>query len=263
MDLGLKGRVAIVAAASKGLGRAVAEELARDGAEVAICARSAANLEKAAETIRKATGREVFCQELDVTRPEAVHDFVAAVEKRYGRVDICVTNAGGPPSKKFLDISLDDWRNALDLTLMSAVYFAREVLPLMRKRHWGRLIAITSVSVKQPIDNLLLSNSIRAGVTGLMRTLANEFGPDGITVNCVCPGYTLTERLDELAEIQAKNAGLSRDKIFERLSAQVPVGRIGKPEELAAMVAFLASERASYINGCSIAVDGGYTKGLL
>jgi 3-oxoacyl-[acyl-carrier protein] reductase len=263
MDLGLKGRVAIVAAASKGLGRAVAEELARDGAEVAICARSAANLKNAADTIRKATGHEVFSQALDVTRADAVHDFVAAVHKRFGRVDICVTNAGGPPSKKFIDISLEDWRNAFELTLMSAVYFAREVLPLMRQRHWGRLIAITSVSVKQPIDNLLLSNSIRAGVTGLMRTLANEFGPDGITVNCVCPGYTLTERLDELAEIQAKNAGLSREKIFERLSAQVPLGRVGKPEELAGMVAFLASERASYITGCSIAVDGGYVKSLL
>ena len=263
MDLGLKGRVAIVAAASKGLGRAVAEELARDGAEVAICARSAANLKNAVESIRKATSREVFSQELDVTDPEAVHDFVATVEKHRGHVDICVTNAGGPPAKKFLDISLEDWRNAVDLTLMSAVYFAREVLPLMRKRRWGRLIAITSVSVKQPIDNLLLSNSIRAGVTGLMRTLANEFGRDGITVNCVCPGYTLTERLDELIDIQAKNAGLDRDKILERLTAQVPLRRIGKPEEFAAMVAFLASERASYINGCSIAIDGGYAKGLL
>ncbi len=263
MDLGLKGRVAIVAAASKGLGRAVAEEFARDGAEVAICARSAANLKTATDAIRKATGREVFSQELDVTRADGVHDFVAAVQKRFGRIDICVTNAGGPPSKKFLDISLEDWRNAFELTLMSAVYFAREVLPLMRQRHWGRLIAITSVSVKQPIDNLLLSNSLRAGVTGLMRTLANEFGPDGITVNCVCPGYTLTERLDELAEIQAKNAGLSREKIFERLGAQVPLGRVGKPEELAAVVAFLASERASYVNGCSIAVDGGYVKSLL
>jgi 3-oxoacyl-[acyl-carrier protein] reductase len=263
MDLGLKGRVAIVAAASKGLGRAVAEELARDGAEVAICARSAANLKSATESIRKATGHEVFSQELDVSRPEAVRDFVAAVEKRHGHVDICITNAGGPPAKKFLDISLEDWRNAVDLTLMSAVYFGREVLPLMRKRRWGRLIAITSVSVKQPIDNLLLSNSIRAGVTGLMRTLANEFGPDGITVNCVCPGYTLTERLDELIGIQAKNAGLDRDKILERLTAQVPLGRVAKPEEFAAMVAFLASERASYINGCSIAIDGGYAKGLL
>ena len=263
MDLGLKGRTAIVAAASKGLGRAAAEELARAGAEVAICARSAANLKQAVEAIRKSTGREVFSEELDVSDADAVRDFVAAVEKRYGHVDICVTNAGGPPAKKFLDISLEDWRNAVDLTLMSAVYFAREVLPLMRQRRWGRLIAVTSVSVKQPIDGLLLSNSIRAGVTGLMRTLANEFGPDGITVNCVCPGYTLTERLDELSAMQAKAAGLSRDKILEGYAANVPLKRIGKPEEFAAMVAFLASERASYINGCSIAVDGGYVKGLL
>lgn len=263
MDFGLKGRVAIVAAASKGLGRAVAEELARDGAEVAICARSAANLKTAVESIRKATGREVFSRELDVTNPSAVHDFVAAVEKRHGRVDICVTNAGGPPSKKFLDISLDEWHNAFELTLMSAVYFAREVLPLMRQRKWGRFIAVTSVSVKQPIDNLLLSNSLRAGVTGLMRTLANEFGPDNITVNCVCPGYTLTERLDELSATQAKNSGVTREKILEGYSANVPLRRIGKPEEFAAMVAFLASERASYINGCSIPVDGGYVKSLL
>jgi len=263
MDLGLKGRVAIVAAASKGLGRSVAETLAREGAEVAICARSTANLKRAAESIHKATGREVFHQELDVTNPQAVRDFVAAVEKRFGSVDICVTNAGGPPSKQFLDISLDEWRAAVDLTLMSAVYFAREVLPRMQKRGWGRLLAITSVSVKQPIDNLLLSNSIRAAVTGLMRTLANEFGPSGITVNCICPGYTLTERLDELIGVQAKNAGLDREKILERLNAQVPLGRIGKPEEFAAMVAFLASERASYINGCSIPVDGGWVKSLL
>lgn len=263
MDLGLEGRVAIVAAASKGLGRAVAEELARDGAQVAICARSVANLQGAVDSIRKATGREVFSQELDVTSAEAVRHFVAAVEKKFGHVDICVTNAGGPPAKKFLDISIEDWRSAIDLTLMSAVYFAREVLPLMRQRRWGRLIAITYVSVKQPIDNLLLSNSIRAGVTGLMRTLANEFGPDGVTVNCVCPGYTLTERLEELSAMQAKAAGVGREKILEGYSANVPLRRIGKPEEFAAMVAFLASERASYINGCSIAIDGGYAKGLL
>ncbi|HEV2297168.1 MAG TPA: SDR family oxidoreductase [Candidatus Acidoferrales bacterium] len=263
MDLGLKGRVAIVAAASKGLGRAVAEEMAREGAEVAICARTAADLEKAAEKIRNDTGREVFHQAFDVTRQDAVRDFVAAVEKRFGRVDICVTNAGGPPSKKFLDISLEEWRTAVDLTLMSAVYFAREVLPRMQKRRWGRFLAITSVSVKQPIDNLLLSNSIRAAVTGLVRTLANEFGPDGITANCVCPGYTLTERLDELAAVQAKQSGIARETIFERWSSQVPLGRIGKPEEFAALVTFLASERASYISGASIAVDGGWVKSLL
>ncbi|HEV2489142.1 MAG TPA: SDR family oxidoreductase [Candidatus Acidoferrales bacterium] len=263
MDLGLKGRVAIVAAASKGLGRAVAAELAREGAEVAICARTAADLEEAASNIRKDTGRELFYQAFDVTRQSAVRDFVAAVEKKFGRVDVCVTNAGGPPSKKFLDISLEEWRTAVDLTLLSAVYFAREVLPLMQKRRWGRFLTITSVSVKQPIDGLLLSNSIRAAVTGLVRTLANEFGPDGITVNNICPGYTLTERLDELAAAQAKQSGIPREKVFERWSSQVPLGRLGKPEEFAALVTFLASERASYINGTSIAVDGGWVKSLL
>ncbi|HKW89090.1 MAG TPA: SDR family oxidoreductase [Candidatus Acidoferrales bacterium] len=263
MDFGLKGRVAIVAAASKGLGRAVAEELAREGAEVAICARSEANLEQAAASIRKATGRDVMRQALDVTRQDAVRDFVAAVEKRFGHTDICVTNAGGPPSKKFLDISVEEWRTAVDLTLMSAVYFAREVLPRMQKRRWGRFLTITSVSVKEPIDGLLLSNSIRAAVTGLARTLANEFGPDGITVNNICPGYTITERLEELAAAQAKQTGMEREKIYERWASVVPLGRLGKPEEFAAMVAFLASERASYINGVSIAVDGGRVKSLL
>ena len=263
MDLGLKGRVAIVAAASKGLGRAVATELAREGAEVAICARTAAELEKAASSIRQECGREVFWQALDVTDAARVQKFVAAAEERYGRVDICVTNAGGPPAKTFLEISLEEWRAAVELNLMSAVYFAREVLPRMRKNKWGRLVTITSMSVRQPIDGLLLSNSIRAAVTGLARTLANEFGRDGITVNNVCPGYTLTERLDELAAKQAQGAGLSREKIFERWSSQVPLGRLARPEEFAALVAFLVSERASYINGASIAVDGGWSRNLL
>jgi 3-oxoacyl-[acyl-carrier protein] reductase len=263
MELGLKGRVAIVAAASKGLGCAVATELAREGAEVAICARSAANLEKAASSIRQAGGREVFWQALDVTDAARVQAFVAAVEKRYGRVDICVTNAGGPPAKTFLEISAEEWNAAVSLTLLSAVYFAREVLPRMRKNKWGRLVTITSVSVKQPIEGLLLSNSIRAAVAGLARTLANEFGADGITVNNVCPGYTLTERLDELAETLAQGGGVSREKILERWSSQVPLGRLGKPEEFAALVVFLVSERASYINGASIAVDGGWVRSLL
>src|SRR5712692_9389760 len=263
MELGLKGRVAIVAAASKGLGCAVATELAREGAEVAICARSAANLEKAASGIRQAGGREVFWQALDVTDAAKVQAFVAAVEKRYGRVDICVTNAGGPPAKTFLEISAEEWNTAVSLTLLSAVYFAREVLPRMRRNRWGRLITITSVSVKQPIDGLLLSNSIRAGVAGLAKTLANEFGADGITVNNVCPGYTLTERLDELAEKQARMAGVTREDIFKDWSSQIPIGRLARPEEFSPLIAFLASERASSINGTTIAVDGGWVKGLL
>jgi 3-oxoacyl-[acyl-carrier protein] reductase len=263
MDLGLKGRVAIVAAASKGLGRAVAEEFAREGCELAICARTAKDLESAAAEIEKANGGNVFWQALDVTNAQGVQGFVEAVERKYGRVDICVTNAGGPPAKKFLDITLEEWRAAVDLTLMSCVYFAREVLPRMRKGRWGRLLTITSVSVKQPIDGLLLSNSLRAAVSGLAKTLANEFGPDGITVNNVCPGYTLTERLDELAVSQARNSGVAREEIFRSWSSQIPIGRLARPEEFAALVAFLASERASSINGTTIAVDGGWVKSLL
>ena len=263
MDLGLKGRVAIVAAASKGLGRAVAAELGREGAQVAICARNAADVERTASSIRETTGNAIFWQALDVTDAARVQQFVDAVEKRFGRVDICVTNAGGPPAKTFLEISLEEWRVAVELTLLSAVYFAREVLPRMRKNKWGRLVTITSMAVKQPIDGLLLSNSIRAAVTGLARTLANEFGKDGITVNNVCPGYTLTERLDELAEKQARDASVPREKIFERWTSQIPLGRLARPEEFAALVTFLVSERASYINGTSITVDGGWVRSLL
>jgi 3-oxoacyl-[acyl-carrier protein] reductase len=263
MDLGLKGRVAIVAAASKGLGRAVAEEFAKEGCEVAICARNAETLGRTAAEIGKASGREVFHRAMDVTKEEAVRNFVADVDKKFGRVDICVTNAGGPPAKKFLEITLEEWHAAVELTLLSTVYFAREVLPRMRRNKWGRLLTITSVSVKQPIDNLLLSNSLRAGVTGLAKTLANEFGADGITVNNVCPGYTQTERLDELAEKQSKLQGVSRDDIFKTWSSQMPIGRVVQPAEFAAMVAFLASNRASAINGTTIPIDGGWVKGLL
>jgi 3-oxoacyl-[acyl-carrier protein] reductase len=263
MDLGLKGKVAIVAAASKGLGFAVASELAREGADLAICARTAADLERAAGAIGQTSGRTVFWQALDVTDPARVQKFVEAVEKRFGRVDICVTNTGGPPAKKFAELSLEEWRAAVDQILMSAVFFAREALPRMRKNRWGRLITITSVSVKQPIDGLLLSNSLRAGVTGLARTLANEYGPDGITVNNVCPGYTLTERLDELADKLARDSGAPREEIYKRWSALTPLGRLARPEEFAAVVTFLASERASYVNGVTLAVDGGLSRGLL
>lgn len=263
MDLGLKGRVAIVVAASKGLGRAVAEELSREGAEVAICSRTPSDLEKAAGDIPAVSHKEIFHEALDVTDQARVAQFVAAVEQRFGRIDICVTNAGGPPSRPFAEITPQDWRAAVDLTLMSAVSFAREVLPRMRKNKWGRFITITSISVKQPIDGLLLSNSIRAAVAGLARTLANECGADGITVNNVCPGYTRTERLEELAEAIAARSGSPREATFAEWCRQIPLGRIGDPREFAALVAFLASERASYITGTSIAVDGGLVRSLL
>jgi 3-oxoacyl-[acyl-carrier protein] reductase len=263
MDLGLEGRVAVVAAASKGLGRAVAEELAREGASVAICARTATELEQAAEHIRKSTGRDVFHRSVDVTNGPSITDFCAAVEARFGRIDICITNSGGPPSKLFADTKPEDWHSAVDLLLMSTVFFAKETLPRMQKNKWGRFITITSSAVKQPVDGLLLSNSLRSAVTGLARTLANEYSAHGITVNNVCPGYTRTARLDGLAATIAKRTGAQPEDVFADWTRQIPAGRLGTPQEFAALVAFLASERASYINGTSIAVDGGLVRSLL
>ncbi len=263
MDLALRGRVAIVAAASKGLGRAVAEELAREGAEVAICARTAADLEKAAAKIRAAGSREVFWQAVDVGNAAEVSRFVGDVEKRFGRVDICVTNTGGPPSKLFSATTNEDWRVWTDQLLMSTVYFAQETLPRMQKNNWGRFLTITSYSVKQPVEGLLLSNSLRAGVTGLVRTLANEYGASGITVNNVCPGYTRTDRLDDLAGMMASRTGATPEEVFAGWKKLIPAGRLGTPEEFAAVVTFLASEKASYVNGVSLTVDGGTTRSLL
>ena len=263
MNLGLTDRTAIVSAASTGLGRAVATELSREGARVAICARTAATLAQAAAEITRETGHEVFHQPVDVTDPAAVAAFVAAVEHRFGRIDICVTNSGGPPSKLFKDTSSSDWQSAVDLLLMSAVSFARETLPRMQKNKWGRLITITSYAVKQPVDGLLLSNSIRSAVTGMARTLANEYAAHGITVNNVCPGYTATDRLGELADAVSKRTGVTPEEVFAGWQRQIPAGRLGQPEEFAAVVAFLASECASYVNGTSIAVDGGIVRSLL
>ena len=263
MDLGLRGRVAIVAAASKGLGRAVAEELAREGAQVAICSRDSGNLEKAAAYIHSSTKQEVFWRGVDVTDASAIARFVAAVEESFGRIDICVTNSGGPPSHSFAETQPEEWRTAIDQLLMSTVAFARATLPRMQKNRWGRFITITSSAVKQPVEGLLLSNSIRAAVAGLARTLANEYAAFGITVNNVCPGYTRTARTDQLAESISARSGVQREEVFAQWAREVPTGRIGTPEEFAAVVAFLASQRASYVNGTSIAVDGGLVRSLL
>ncbi len=263
MDLGLNGRVAVVAAASKGLGRAVAEELSREGAHVAICARTPGTLAETAAQITKSTGREVFHQALDVTDSTAVAAFVAVVEARFGRTDICVTNSGGPPSNTFKNTKPEDWRSAVDQLLMSTVFFARETLPRMQKNKWGRLITITSSAVKQPVDGLLLSNSVRAAVAGLARTLANEYAADGITVNNVCPGYTRTARLDGLASAISARTGAKPEDVFASWEREIPAGRLGTPQEFAAVVTFLASERASYVTGASIAVDGGLVRSLL
>ena len=243
MDLGLKDRMAIVAASSKGLGKAVALGLAAEGAKLAICARGEEELRRTAAEIPT----EVLAQTVDVTVEAQVREFVDAVLRKFGHVDICVTNAGGPPARKFAETSVEDWRSALDLNFMSTLYFAQAVLPHMKERRWGRLIAISSVAVLQPVDGLILSNAARSAVRGLVKSLSNEYAAHNVLVNNVCPGYTATERLK---------------KLDVHPEAQIPLGRVGTPEEFANLVVFLASERASYITGVSIPVDGGWTKAL-
>ena len=243
MDLGLKDRIAVVAASSQGLGKAVALGLAAEGVKLAICARGEQELRRTAAEIPT----EVLAQKVDVTAEEQVRSFIEAVVGKFGRVDICVTNAGGPPAKKFADTSLDDWQSAVNLNFMSTLYFAHAVLPHMKQQRWGRLIAISSVAVLQPVDGLILSNAARSAVRGLVKSLSNEYAPYNVLVNNLCPGYTATERL--------QNLNLHPE-------AQIPLGRVGTPEEFANLAVFLASERASYITGVSIPVDGGWTKGI-
>jgi 3-oxoacyl-[acyl-carrier protein] reductase len=244
------------------LGKAVALGLAREGARLAICARTEPTLLQAAEEIRAETGAPVLARVVDATQPDAVRAFVAETMQEYGRVDICVANAGGPPAKSFAETTLEDWHRAAELNLMSTVYFAKETLPLMQARRWGRFLAITSMTVKQPVEGLILSNAVRSGVSGLIKTLANEYGPYNILVNSICPGYTATARLLSLAERMGEKEGVPAAQIEERWARQSPLGRVGRPEEFADAVVFLASERASYITGVALTVDGGIVKGL-
>ena len=262
MDLGLGGKVALVAASSRGLGRAVAEELAREGARVVVCARGDAALHETAAAIR-ALGAEVEAIVGDVSNPADVVRIVESATRAFGRIDVLVTNGGGPPAGPFESHSADAWREAVRQNLDSVVELTRAVLPGMKERRWGRIINVTSIAVKQPVDNLILSNSVRAAVTGFARTLANEVAPFGITVNCVMPGYTRTQRVDELAARNATLRGTSAEAQVAVWEGQIPMGRLGRPDEFAAMVAFLASERASYTTGASIPVDGGWIRSLL
>jgi 3-oxoacyl-[acyl-carrier protein] reductase len=262
MDLGLRNRVALVAASSQGLGLATAEAFAAGGCRVAMCARNQKTLEAVAEKIGKQHKVEVFAEAFDVGDPAAVARFVAAVVDKFGSVDICVTNAGGPPAKGFLAASLDDWQRAIALNFLSTVYFAREVIPHMQRKHWGRIITITSITTKQPVADLVLSNAVRAAVVGLVKSLANEFGKDGILVNNVGPGFTATDRLKELAKARSTASGKNEQEIFDAWAADAPLKRLGEPRELADTVVWLASERASYVTGQTVLVDGGMYKGL-
>jgi 3-oxoacyl-[acyl-carrier protein] reductase len=263
MDLGIEGRTALVAASSKGLGRAIAEELAAEGCNLVLCARSEGDLRGAAEAIRQDTDRAVEAVAVDLTDPAGVDQVVAAGLSRFGTIDILVTNTGGPPAGPFEAHAPEVWDQAVAQNLGSVLNLCRAVLPGMRERGWGRILNVTSIAVKQPVDGLILSNSIRAAVTGFARTLANEVAGDGITVNNVMPGYTRTERLDVLAGRLAESDGGDPAEVFDRWGAEIPMGRVGEPRELAAMAAFLVSERASYVTGQSVAVDGGWIRSLL
>ena len=263
MDLGLKGRGVIVAASSQGIGLATAEAFAREGAQVAMCARTEKTLLAAADKIRSQTaGAEVYAEALDVTDADAVKRFTEQAAKRFGRIDVCVANAGGPPAKNFLSITADEWHKAVDLNLMSTVHLAKAVIPYMQRHRWGRIITITSISVKQPIADLVLSNSVRAAVVGLVKSLSNEFGKDGILVNNVAPGYTSTERLQELAQVRALATGSGQQQIYDSWASETPVKRLGDPKEIADVIVWLASERASYVTGQTILADGGIYRGL-
>ena len=263
MDLGIEGRVALVAAASKGLGKAAAMELAREGARVVIAARDEEELAAAADDIRHTTGADVLAVPADVTVVADIEALVGAAASEFGDIDILVNNAGGPRPGVFTDMTDADWLVAINLNLMSAVRLTRLVLPGMRRKRWGRIINMTSISVKQPLPNLILSNAARSAVVAMAKTLSLQVAADGITVNNVCPGTILTDRVRSLAANTAQVQGITPEQALQQMQADIPMGRLGRPEELAALIAFLASERASYITGATIQVDGGLYRGLL
>ena len=262
MDLGIRDRVAIVTGGSMGLGKAIARELAREKARVVISARNESRLRAAAEEIRRETGAQVLAVPADMTRPDDIRALVEQTVDRWGTVEIAIANAGGPPGTRFETTSAEEFQRAVELNLMSTIRFAQEVVPHMKARRWGRFVAITSVSAKQPLPGLILSNTARAGVVGFVKTMATEMAPFNVLCNVVAPGYTRTGRVEDLAEERARNEERPMDEILAEMGSRIPLGRMGEPEEFAAAVAFLASARASYITGTTLQVDGGFVQGL-
>ncbi|MHA1227315.1 MAG: SDR family oxidoreductase [Candidatus Hodarchaeales archaeon] len=258
----LKNKVALVTASSRGLGRSVALELAEEGANIIVCSRTEADLIATAEEIKE-LGVECLPVVCDLTKYGEVQNLVKKALDKFNRIDILVVNAGGPPAGNFIDFSVNDWRKAVDLNLMSAIYLCKEVLPVMTSQKYGRIIFITSISVKQPIKGLILSNVVRAGIAGLSKSLSEEYGKDNILVNIVCPGYTRTKRLEELAETISNKSGIDKSDVFEQWAKLNALGRIAEPEEFANVVVFLSSEKASHITGIALQVDGGFIKSLL
>jgi len=262
MDFGIRDKVAIVAAASSGLGKATALELAAEGARVVINARNEEQLQNAANEIRSTTGSDVLAIPGDVTNDADVNRLISETKNRFGSVDILVANAGGPPAGFFDDFDAQHFRDAVELNLISTINLCRVAVPHMRERRWGRIIAITSIAAKQPVENLILSNTARAGVLGFLKSLSQQIAADGITVNTVCPGYHLTERLKSLSTSIAQKEGVNVEEVYGRWAASTPMKRIGDPREFGAVVAFLCSERASYLTGTVIQIDGGAYRAL-
>ncbi|MCX6545580.1 MAG: SDR family oxidoreductase [Acidobacteria bacterium] len=263
MDTGLNGKIALVCAASKGLGKAAALALAAEGARVAMCARHMPTLEAAAAEVAGATGGDVFAVAADLSRRADVERLVQQTVQHFGGLDILVTNSGGPKPGLFNALCEADWREAIDEVLMSVVHLCHAAVPHMKQRGGGRIINVTSISSKQPVPGLVLSNALRPAVAGLSKTLANELARDGILVNCVAPGYTRTDRVIELAEATARREGVTAEAVERRAVSNIPLGRMAEPAEFASVVVFLASERGSYITGSTMLVDGGYVRGTL
>ncbi|MCX8125157.1 MAG: SDR family oxidoreductase [Spirochaetes bacterium] len=263
MNLHLENKIAVITAASKGLGKAVASELSKEGALCVICSRDSNLLHKTAEEIMSQTGNKVIAYPCDVTNPDDIAELKDAVLKEYGRVDILFTNAGGPPAGFIQNFSPDDYRKAIELNCISAINLIYAFLPLMQTHKYGRIIASTSITVKQPIDNLVLSNVSRVGVIAFVKSIANQYGKYNITANAIAPGYILTDRLKTLIELKAQQENITYEKALAAFAAEIPLQRIGMPEEFASLVAFLASEKAGYINGQTILIDGGMYKGLM
>jgi Dehydrogenases with different specificities (related to short-chain alcohol dehydrogenases) len=261
MQSGLKDKVALVMASSEGIARAAAEGLAAEGARIAMCSRTESRLRKAADELRSRHGVEVLAEVLDVADFPAAQAFVRRVAERFGRIDICLANAGGPAPKNFLSIEIEEWRRTVELTFLSVVNLAKSVIPYMQRGGGGRFIAITSTSVKAPISDLVMSNAIRPAVVGLLKSLSIEFGKDNITFNNVAPGYTTTERLNELASTRALAANVEIKEIHEKWAEEIPLHRLARPEEIADAILWLASDRASYVTGQTIVVDGGKYRG--
>ncbi len=263
MNLGIDNKIALVTAASRGLGRGCAEQLAAEGCRVAICARDKTAVNQAAEEISSATGSEVVGFDADLSKADDISGLLEGVRQSLGDPEILVTNAGGPPPGTFASTALADYEKALNLTLMSAVHLIHGVTPAMRTTGWGRIIAITSISVKQPIGTLLLSNMARTGLTGFLKTVATELAPDGITVNALLPGIHQTSRIDQLAQYRADQENKSKEDVIQEMKSANPSQTIGDPSDFGAAAAFLAGIQARYITGQNLLLDGGNYSGLL